>query len=338
MFIRLVTALSFVALQAQAETPTVATDIAPVHSLVSRVMSGVGEPMSVMPQGASPHGYSLRPSEARTLSQADLVIWMGEDLTPWLEDAIENLAPDAKSLELLHLTETHVLETRTEAVFEDHNDDYANEEDHHADEHGDHGDHGDDHKDEDGHDEHAEDHEDDHGHGHYHDGHDPHAWLDPENAVIWLTSIAAALSELDPANAELYAMNAKVAATEIEAVAEDSRRLLAPLQDRRFVVFHDAYQYFEHAFDLNALGALQLSDATPPSAARLVHLRDEIAEHGVVCVFAEPQFNPELIASVAPEGTNTGTLDPLGTQLPMGPSFYTLLLRDLTERVANCLS
>lgn len=344
MFYRSMTALCLLASQASADVPNVVADIAPVHSLVARVMQGVGEPTMLMPQGASPHHHSMRPSEARALQQAHLVVWIGEDLTPWLEDAVGTLAANAHSLELLHLEGTHTHEYREEAVFGAHDDHDDHGHDEHAeDKHDDHGDH---HEEKADHDEHGHDddhHEDeaeaghdDHDH-HDHDGEDPHAWLDPENAIFWLKAIAAELAELDPNNAELYAMNAEVGATEIEAAAETAALKLKPLHDARYVVFHDAYQYFEEAFDIEAIGALHLSDATPPSAGRLVEIQEEIAEHGITCVFAEPQYNASLIASVAPEGTKTGILDPLGMGLPSGALLYTALLNDLANSAVECL-
>lgn len=368
MFFRSMTALCLLATQVQAEVPNVITDIAPVHSLAARVMQGVGEPSLVMPQGASPHQYSLRPSEARALQGSDLVIWIGEDLSPWLEGAIENLAPDARSLELLHLEGTHVLDFREEAVFgghddhddhghekhDDHDDhDEAKHDDHGHEKHDEHDEHGhddhDDHHDdekhadehgEEGHDDHDEDHHDDHGHddhGHNHDGHDPHAWMDPENAVFWLSAIAQTLSEMDPANAEAYAANAAAGASEIEATAAEIKAQLAPVKDATFLVFHDAYQYFERAFGLNVTGALSVSDATPPSAARLAELSAEIKEEGISCVFAEPQFNRDLVSAITPEGTNTGILDPLGTDVPAGSGFYPAFLRSLADGATGCL-
>lgn len=341
MFYRSMTALCLLATQANAETPNVVTDIAPVHSLVARVMQGVGEPTMLMPQGASPHHHAMRPSEARALQNADLVVWIGEDLTPWLEDGVETLAAKAHSLELLHLKGTTAYTFREEAVFGEHHD-----HDDHADHDG-HDDHDhEDHKDHDGHDhekhekEHHEEasHEghDDHDH-HDHEGEDPHAWLAPENAIFWLGVIADELSEIDPNNAELYAMNAKGGVAEIEAAVENISAKLTPLHDARYVVFHDAYQYFERAFDISSTGALHLSDATPPSAGRLAEIQEEITEHGISCVFAEPQYNSALVASVAPDGIKTGILDPLGINLPAGPQLYTALLRDLADSAVECL-
>lgn len=393
MFYRTLAAASLLATQVHADQPTVVTDIAPVHSLVARVMQGVGEPTLLMKQGASPHGYSLRPSEAAALQDADLVVWIGEDLTPWLERAIDTLASDAHSLELLHAEGTQLLQFREETVFgedEDHHedhDDHGHKDEHHDEDHGehdedhhdehkndahdehheehehedehhgeDHGEHDDDHHDEhnhdahDDHDEHHDEHDthkdhDDHGHeehghddhGHDHDGEDPHAWMDPDNAIAWLSVIAEELSELDPANAELYATNAAAGATELAAVAENIAAQLEPFHEARFLVFHDAYQYFEHAFDLKVTGAIHLSDASAPSAGRLAELQAEIKEHGISCVFAEPQFDPSIVAAITPDGTKTGVLDPLATDTPKGPALYTTWLQGMADSVTNCL-
>lgn len=329
MLFRSMTAIGLLATQAQAEVPNVVADLAPVHSLVARVMQGVGEPTMIMQQGASPHGYTLRPSEAAALQDADVVFWVGEELSPWLETAVDSLAGDAHSIELLHTDGTNVLNFREEVVFGEDGDheghkDHDDHHDEHKDEHAGHDDHG--------HDEHGHD-----DHGHDHDGADPHAWLSPDNAINWLKVIAEELSEHDPANAELYATNAAAGATEIAAASEAIAAKLAPLSEGRFLVFHDAYQYFEATYGIQATGSLHLSDATPPSAARLVELQEEIKEHGISCVFAEPQFNDDLVAAITPEGTNRGILDPLATDIPAGPALYTAWLNGMAQAVVDCV-
>ncbi|CUI58385.1 High-affinity zinc uptake system protein ZnuA precursor [Cognatishimia activa] len=355
MLFRSMTAIGLMATQAQADVPNVVADIAPIHSLVARVMQGVGEPTMIMQQGASPHGYTLRPSEAAALQDADVVFWVGEELSPWLEDAVENLARDAHSVELLHTEGTNLLNFREEVVFGEHgdHDDHGHEDkhadhdhghghdDHHGEEnHADHDEHGHEegHKDhDDHHDEHKEEHAGHDDHGHDHDGADPHAWLSPDNAINWLKVIAEELSEHDQANAELYATNAAAGATEIAAASEAIAAKLAPMTDGRYLVFHDAYQYFEATYGIQATGSLHLSDATPPSAARLVELQEEIKEHGISCVFAEPQFNDDLVAAITPEGTNRGILDPLATDIPAGPALYTAWLNGMAQAVVDCI-
>ncbi|MEL6677657.1 MAG: zinc ABC transporter substrate-binding protein, partial [Pseudomonadota bacterium] len=263
---------------AMAEVPRVATDIAPVHSLVARVMEGVGTPSLTISVGQSPHDYTLRPSEARDLSNADLVIWMGPELSPALGRSVESLAGDALHMDLLELEGTVVYPFRELGGHDDHHgeddhDEHAADDDHghgetHADHddhgHGEHGhgehahdDHGDEHAAKDDHgDEHAE-----HDHGHHHGEFDPHAWLDPENAQLWLTAIAATLTELDPANAATYEANAAAGAAEIEAVSAEVRATLANVGSENFIVQHDAYQYFEERFGLPEVSAIADGDA-----------------------------------------------------------------------------
>ena len=325
---------------AYADVPQVAVDIAPIHSLVARVMDGVGTPDLIVQPGASPHEYSLRPSEATALQAADLVFWIGPDLTPWLTDTIETLAPDAAVTALLEADGTIELEFREGALFEAH--DHDEDEDHDdEDGHEDHDDH-----DEEGHEDHADeeaghdDHDDEEtGHDeHDHGAHDPHAWLSPQNAMTWLNVIAGQLSAADPENAGAYFANAAAGRTEIEALIDEVTATLDPVRDGQFVVFHDAYQYFEADFDFPASGAISIGDASDPSPARIAEIQDRIAEQGIDCVLAEPQFNPSLVATVL-DGTQaqTGILDPLGSDLEPGPALYPQLIRNLSTALAGCM-
>lgn len=335
---------------AAAETPQVVTDIAPVHSLVSMVMGDLGEADLILPPGASPHGYAMRPSSARALQDADLVFWVGEALTPWLERPLSTLPDHGHVVELMELPEVIHLEFREGADLhaghgaEDHDDHGHDEHDH--DDHG-HDDHGHDHEDHDHGDDHA--HDDDHGHddhdhaadvgheGHVHDGLDPHGWLDPENARIWLSGIAEALAEADPENAATYRANAEAART---ALAEQSARIGAELDaiaPIRFLVYHDAYQYFENRFELTSSGAVSDSDATAPGAARVAELRDKVTEAGVDCLFTEPQFGDGLASSIFEESDgHLVEIDPLGTELTPGADLYPQLLDGMAASFLAC--
>ncbi|MEX0348934.1 MAG: zinc ABC transporter substrate-binding protein [Paracoccaceae bacterium] len=376
---------------ALADVPNVAVDIAPVHSLVARVMDGVGTPDLIVPPGASPHEYSLRPSEAAALQNATLVFWMGEDLTPWMEGAVETLADGATVTTLLESGGTLLLDFRESALFEAH--DHGDHDDHGHDAHGedkDHDDHGDEHAhdDEHGHDEHGKDddheheqhaedkdhddhehgeehaHDDEHGHddhaegddhdheehadhddhgdhdhdAHGHGEHDPHAWLSPANAETWLNLIAAQLSSADPDNAGTYFANAAAAREEMAALSAEVAQVLDPVRGGSFIVFHDAYQYFEDAFDFPAAGAISIGDASDPSPARIAEVQARITDEGVDCVLAEPQFNPGIIATVL-DGTeaNTGVIDPLGSALEPGAALYPQLIRGMAQTLAECL-
>ncbi|WP_247228078.1 zinc ABC transporter substrate-binding protein [Yoonia sp. F2084L] len=335
---------------AMADVPNVAVDIAPVHSLVARVMEGVGTPSLILPPGASPHEYSLRPSEATALQDADIVVWMGHDLTPWMEDAVDTLAGSASVVTLLEAKETTLLDFREGALFEAHDHDDGGEHDHDKaieaaahDDH-DHDDHAkddahdhDDHADHEGHD-HDEHTETDAHEGHDHGAHDPHAWLAPTNATTWLNLIAAQLSSADPENAGTYFANAAAARAEMEALSAEVNAILAPVRGESFVVFHDAYQYFETDFDFPASGAISLSDAADPSPARIAEIQGRVREEGVACVLAEPQFNAGLVTAVL-DGTeaNTGVIDPLGVDLEPGPALYPQLIRNMATTLADCL-
>jgi zinc transport system substrate-binding protein len=330
---------------ASADAPQVAVDIAPVHSLVARVMDGVGTPNLIVKPGASPHEYSLRPSEAKALQEAGLVFWIGPDLIPWLTDTLTTLAPDAAVTELLEADGTVELEFREGPLFDVHDHEEHGEDDHDKEGHdvGDddhaekgHDDHNDEEHDEDGHDDHDEEkagHE-----GHNHGTHDPHAWLSPQNAMTWLNVIAGQLSAADPENAGAYFANAAAGRTEIKTLIGEVNAMLDPVRKGQFVVFHDAYQYFEKDFDLPAAGAISISDASDPSPARLAEIQSLIVDQGIDCVLAEPQFNPGLVATVL-DGTEakTGILDPLGSDLEPGPALYPQLIRNLSAALAGCM-
>ncbi|MGX9352163.1 zinc ABC transporter substrate-binding protein [Shimia sp. W99] len=307
---------------AQAEVPKVVTDIAPVQSLVAGVMHGVGTPKLLIRPGTSPHDYAMRPSEARALQEANLVIWIGPELTPSLEETIGTLAGSAVQITLLDVNDTRRLSFRDGVIF-----DHDSEE-----EHSEHGD--DEHEAHDDHDAHGS--ED--AHDHDHDGLDPHAWLDPVNAQVWVHAIAAQLSEMDPGNAAIYDGNAATLSADLVALTEEIRARLEPVGDRRFVVFHDAYQYFETRFGLHLTGALLHSDGAPPSAGRLRALHEELEHEQVHCIFTEPQFDPKIVAAISENGEiPVAELDPIGVGLDEGSGLYQRLIIRMGEQFATCL-
>jgi zinc transport system substrate-binding protein len=305
---------------AWAEVPVVVTDIPPVHALVAEVMGDLGQPELLLAKGADEHDFQLRPSQAGAVAEADLVVWIGHELTPWLASAQEARPEGAASLALLEAEGT-MLRTYGEAAEEGHDD---------------HGDEGhDDHAEDEGHDDHAEeDHE-----GHSHDGADPHAWLDPGNGKVWLGLIAVQLGELDPENAATYAANAEAAAARIDALDAGIAARLAGIKDRPVVTFHDAYGYFGAHYGLNFAGSIALGDAASPGAARLAELRATLEAGEVLCIFPEVQHDPKLVEQMA-EGTGArigGALDPVGSSLEPGPGAYGALLTGLAETIATCL-
>ncbi|MBR9799988.1 MAG: zinc ABC transporter solute-binding protein [Gammaproteobacteria bacterium] len=310
---------------AVAEVPSVAVDIPPVHSLVARVMGELGSPDLVIQSGASPHGYSMRPSEARALSDADVVFFVSDELTPWLAKARASLAADADAVELMEVPGTLHLTYRSGPTFEAH---------HHADEAS--SAHGEEHDEHGGHEAHADhdEHHDEHGH----DGENPHGWLDPVNAHTWLGAIAESLAAQDPEHAATYRSNAQAGQQELEALTESLSARLAQVQGTRYIVFHDAYQYFEHRFDVPASGAISLGDASTPSPARVKEIQARVKQDDIQCVFREPQYNPALIESVF-EGTGVKTsivFEPLGVGLPLGETLYPQLIERLGQGILRC--
>ncbi|MET0168848.1 MAG: zinc ABC transporter substrate-binding protein [Aliihoeflea sp.] len=186
---------------------------------------------------------------------------------------------------------------------------------------------------------HSHDHGHDHSHDHGHGAHDMHLWLDPENAKVFVGEIETALSEADPDNADAYAQNAAATVERLDALIDETRAALANVENRGFVVFHDAYQYYENRFDFPAAGSITVSPEVMPGAQRLGEIRDRIRELGVACVFSEPQFEPRLV-SVVIEGTDAraAVLDPYGADLTDGPDTYFEAMTNLTTSLTQCLN
>ncbi len=329
-------------LAAAAESPKVVTSILPLGSIAAAIMDGVGEPEVLLEPGASPHAYSMKPSQAQALSDADLIVWVGPDMEVFLERPLEALGGAARQLELMAVSGIELLPYREGALFEahDHDDEHAHDDHDHDDEHA-HDDH--DHDEEHAHDDHDHDEEhahDDHDHDEEH-GHgemDAHIWLSPANARVIGAAIAASLGEIDPDHAEIYAANAERFAGALDEVEAEIDGILAPVRDRPFIVFHDAYRYFEQHFDMPAAGAIHLSPEVPPGAARIAEIQARIGELEAACVFAEPQFEPRLIQTVI-DGSDaqSAVLDPLGTEIDVGPESYPQLLSNLADSIAECL-
>jgi len=304
------------------EAPRVVTDIAPIRSLVAQVMEGVGSPSLIIPTSASPHSYAMRPSEARALRNADVVVWVGPTLTHWLEEPLDTLSGDAARLTLMALPGTKELAIRPAGMLGG-GDAHDQEHDHEA-EH------------EDGH-EHADeghDHEEAHGHEHHGDI-DPHGWLSPDNAVQWAGVVAKTLAQIDPDNAQTYMNNWTMLSEEIGEAVQDINVLLAPLHDTPFIVLHDGTQYFEAAFGMQAEAFVIPGDGSSPGPASLKALRDELAEHPVACAFTSPQENTSLLRTVTDgQDTRLAELDPMGN----GEEHYADVLRRFADDLATCLS
>ncbi|MCD4659326.1 zinc ABC transporter substrate-binding protein ZnuA [Agrobacterium sp.] len=306
--------------------PDVVVSIKPIHSLVAAIMRGVGEPQLIVEGAASPHTYNLRPSNARKLEKADVVFWVGPGLEAFLEKPLEALATKATVVELEDAKGLEKLPFREGGTFEshDHGDEGHDGHNGHAEEEGAH-DHGHDH---------AEGHED-HDHGAY----DTHLWLDPTNAKAMAQTIETALIAADAGNAATYQSNTKKLIDDLDALDTELAETVKPVKDKPFIVFHDAYQYFEHRYGVKTAGSITVSPETLPGADRVKQMQEKVRQLGATCVFAEPQFEPKLI-SVITEGTaaKSATLDPEAATLEPGPDLYFKLMRGIAGSLKDCLA
>ena len=289
------------AVPAMAAEMKVMASIKPVHALVASVTGETGTPGLIVDGAGSPHTYSLRPKDAEALQGSNVIFWVGHELEAFLEKPIEALPKDAKVVSLMEAKGVEHLAVREGDGFESHE-------------------------------EHGEG--DSHGHGEE----DAHIWLDPANAIAMVDAIAAALSEADGAHAETYAANAKATKDRLSRLQDEIVSATAPLKEKRYIVFHDAYQYFEKRFGLSASGAISIHPENPPGAKGIRDIQQRIADAKVQCVFSEPQFDNKLVNLVI-EGTDvkTGVMDPIGASLEPGPMLYDELLRGLVASMKGCL-
>ena len=324
---------------AHAEIKVVAS-IKPIHSLVSYVMDGVGTPSILVDGSSSPHTFQLKPSHAQMLQDADIVFWIGEDLESFLETPLESIATNAKKITLMELDDINLLKFREKHIFEEHagHDDHGDEHDEHEEGHDEHEEGHDEH--EEGHDEHEEghdEHEDEHGHHdeHNHGVFDIHFWLDPAIAKVIVKNIAKELSNIDVANKATYEANASKAISELDELIAETK--LKINKNATYVVFHDAYQYFEERFGIEVLGALSVNPEILPGAKQLAEIREVIEHENVNCIFSEPQFNPSIAKTIAADtGVKAAVLDPLGAELNPSKDLYFDLIADMASSFSGC--
>jgi len=280
---------------AVAPVPKVVASIKPIHALVAGVMQSVGEPQLLVKGGGSPHGYVLRPSEARALAQADLIIWIGHQLESFLEKPLATLASESRQLELSEVLRNELLPLRTGGSWDVH----AHKDAHQA---------------------------------HAAEQLNPHLWLNPQLAKLIVAHTASELSAIDPERQKTYQRNAEHLQQRLDELDRQIRAKLAPVKDLPYVVFHDAYQYFEVAYGLNPVGSITVDPERKPGVKRLLEMRQKVKALDARCVFSEPQFEPKLVATII-EGTGarTGELDPVGAELEPGVESYFQLMDILTE-------
>ena len=310
------------------ETKGVVSTIQPINSLVNAVIGNTGKTISLIPAKASPHEYKLKPSDTKKLQNANIIFFVSDHLETSLTKVFKNLPKNIKIINLMEDAGIKHLAIRDNEAWERH--------DHHH-RHGDHDDYDkhvkkdDDHD----HDKHSKKHDD-------HDDHekedDVHIWLSPDNAVKIIKKINKELSLFFPENAKTYNQNANQMIKKINQLKVELKKELLGIKDEPFIVFHDAYQYFETSFDLNAVGSVALEGDIASSPKQISFIKDKIVKLKASCVFQEPQFDRRLVQIVV-ESTNAqiGILDPLGVNIKSGENFYLQLLKNMAKSLKDCL-
>ena len=437
----------------------VVTTIQPLHSLISNVMGNKGKLDLILEGTASPHSFTLKPSHAKMLENADAIFWIDKDLESFLEKPLKSIPKKAKVIHLMDLSSLEIHKFREKNIYgghDDHDDHdkHGHKEDKHA-KHDDHDKHGhkeDKHAKHDDHDKHghgegafewaglfelkagtynwsfskvdggyadpamkmviietkdinvseelaeklleaktsdnksngsvltsfeveikkdgkyafftehmpfefeANEHffkdksgndiepiaqepseggGHHHGHAHAHGEFDVHIWLDPNNAKVIVKEVANELASLDSKNSNFYKMNAKKTVEKLDILINQIDKSIN--KKASFVTFHDAYQYFEKRFGVEALGALTINTDIQPGAKQIAEIKDLVEDKNIKCIFSEPQFNPKLINMIAKStGAKTGILDPLGSSYKPGKDLYFNLINDLYENLNKC--
>jgi len=280
----------------------VVTTIKPLHSLIMNVMEGVGKPALIIEGSTSPHNFTLKPSHAKLLEEADIVFWIGEGIEIFMEKPLESIVKDAQVISFMKMDNINKLKFREENIFESHDDHNHDEDGHEGDAHGEF---------------------------------DAHIWLDPSNAKVMVLEIAQELSALDPANEKKYNANADKTILGIDNLINNINESIN--KKARFIVFHDAYQYFEKRFGITSAGALTLNTDALPGAKQISEIQNTINEKGINCIFSEPQFNPKIIETIAKDNDiKSGVFDPLGANINSGKSLYFSLIDNLSKNLKGC--
>jgi len=291
--------------------PKVIVSIAPIHSLVASIMKGIGTPELLVKGGISPHNASLRPSQMRSLSQAELIFWLGEEAEGFLKQPLENASSRQRIVKVIDLPELLLLPLRRGGIWEGHS--------------------------------HAAEDVTDTPHGHEHraqrpESIDSHIWLDPFNAKIIAQAVADILGEIDTERASQYQENAKRLIFRLDNLHLEIGDVTVAAINKPYIVFHDAYQYFEYRYHLKAAGSVTLDPDHKPGARRLREIQQKLQETQAHCIFSEPQFpSSHLKALVGEDQYYSNELDPIGVDILPGPDMYFILMRRLVSDFVSCL-
>jgi zinc transport system substrate-binding protein len=276
--------------------------IKPVHSLLAAVMAGGDEPQLLVRGYRSPHSYTLAPSDVELIDAARVLFWIGPSFERFLARTLMAAGSDTpRSVRLIETPGLKLYRLRRAGLWNLKQAAQPIDSDT------------------------------------VEAAVDGHIWLDPYNAKLLVSRMASQLAIVDPAHARRYAQNAQTVVADIGALDSEIAATLAPIADRPFVVFHDAYQYLEARYGLSGAGSITLDPEVPPSAARLSAIQKKLAERPGVCLFEEPRFPSKLLEAIAPASARIGQLDPEGLDLPEGPELYPALMRGIASGLRDCL-
>jgi len=310
------------------ETTGVISTIQPINSLVSAVIGNTGKSITIIPSEQSPHDFKLKPSDVKVLQNGNIIFYVSNHLESSITKVFKNLPKNIKLINLMEESGVNHLAIRDNDAWERH--------DHHGhDDHDDHDKHGKKHDDHDDHDKHGKKHDD-------HDDHekedDVHVWLSPDNAIKIVQKVNKVLSLYFPENSKIYNDNTTKFIDKIRNLKMELVKELSPIKNKPYIVFHDAYQYFEKTFELNAVGSVALEGDIASSPKQISFIKDKIVKSMALCVFQEPQFDSKLVKIVV-EGTDAkiGTLDPLGVNISENKDFYLQLITNMAKSLKECL-
>lgn len=297
----------------------VLTSIKPLQLIAAAVQDGVGQPDVLLPPGASPHHYALRPSDVRRVREADLLYWIGPDLESFLPRVLAGrvkpavATQDLAGLHLRHFGDSHESHEQAGEAHDDH-------------------DHHDEHPAKEAADQH------DHDHDHRPGSLDAHLWLLPANARVIAAKMAADLANADPANAARYQANAQAFGERLNALDQRLQTRLSGLAGKPYFVFHEAYDYFEAAYGLKHAGVFSVLGEVQPGARHVAAMRTRLQQTGPTCVFSEPPLRPRLAETLsAGLPVTLAELDAMGGALPVDGNGYEALLENLANELAGCL-
>ena len=297
------------------ETTGVISTIQPINSLVSAIIGNTGKSITIIPSEQSPHDFKLKPSDVKVLQNGNIIFYVSNHLESSITKVFKNLPKNIKLINLMEESGVNHLAIRDNDAWERH--------DHHG------------HDDHDVHDKHGKKHDD-------HDDHekedDVHVWLSPDNAIKIVQKVNKVLSLYFPENSKIYNDNTTKFIDKIRNLKMELVKELSPIKNKPYIVFHDAYQYFEKTFELNAVGSVALEGDIASSPKQISIIKDKIVKSKASCVFQEPQFDSKLVKIVV-EGTDAkiGTLDPLGVNISENKDFYLQLLTNMTKSLKECL-